>query len=1527
MTNRVAFSVFMLMLLFFVSVPSYAQKPTAIKIDGKMSTQGSPETCADQTPGHVTFSNFNGQSNDIWGDPATDTIYLCYNDLFNLSISGQDLSGDPDMTTSAGVGYGFYKNKPIIPGPDLVSVVQDDHYFDFSGTDYLLSTGCDTSGAQTFENTGILQGLLNGGAPICIWFAPITYDNLDPPSPTACKATYENGGPCVKVGIDESFPVVYLNAIQADNINNNDGGGCRGSFRVLGGLPEYNANTHYDIEISMVSDPTKKAYLLGNHYTDGQLVQFEVGEGGTYGIHISDGKSCDYYGTVDMPGCNSIGIDMIDTSAAKGSSVCIPVSVRDFNGIAALEFAFYWDSTVVAFDKIMDPGVLGVNGNNVTVNLVDSAHLVLSWSDLGGVTLADGTVILEICFKLNGPWGSSTPIWIGPNVNGNGISISGTSLELYALDYASHKGSITILNPNAMTINLDSTDVVCKGESTGSFSANVLGGGGFPVTMDWQEVGGTPSGSETLTTSGQNITVTDLPAGTYNLHFTDSVGAVQDTSIIIEDGYQLGANLPPVNTLCNGDTMHICPIVSKDFVTINDLSGYSFLWENGSSDMCRDTIPAGFFAITVTDPAGCVATSSATLTQPSSIVLNPLVTEPTCVGVNTGQIEITPTGGTTTPMVGGDYNFNWDNTGFTTNISSTLSGLGQGTHYIRVTDDNNCEVTDSFTLVYQKTLNLSGTGQDISCAGSDDGQIGAEVSSVGGTQALPYSYAWNPNVTSVTQPTADSVKATLLAPGLYEITVTDGDGCTDSTSVVLSEPDSIIITLDSIHHESCTTGADGFIAISATGGAGGYSYAWDNGPTVPVNAGIVAASYTVTVTDANGCSKEATYTVLPPTPPVITGFTKVNVNCPTDNNGSLTPMVTNGNGTLILYSWGNGSTASNVTGLSSGVNCLTVTDEYGCQAMACDTIVSTQGFYILDTKYFKPQCPGMSNGSILVTMSNQDTFDFAWDYDNTNHTNILSNIPAGNYNVTITDLNSTCPPLNASFTLQDTHSIVTNIQLLNGVSCFDGSATDGSANVTAIYSDSTTNTFDFSWQGGYMCQATTSCTATNLAMGPVIVTVDDGTCIVQDTVMIPAPDSIKVTTAITNTTCYGDSDGSIFAIGSGGTLISSLDYSYGWSPSGQTGPNLTNAPAGNYDLLVTDDVGCSELFHLVINEPDSLEVLIDLTKTVDVYCYGDSTGQIYVQPIGGNANTGYTYAWSPNVSDSNVASLLTAGTYQVTVSDGLGCTQELTHVLSQNDPISATLSPIVEPECFGYQTLISIDTVIGGSGGPYSFSVDFSPPKSIQLDFPVFAGPHVVRVLDAYECSSEYNVDIAEPDEIYVNLPESITVELGDSIQLNPVISSSLPIDSFYWSPVMYLMPDSVLHPQVVGLTYDQVYELVVVDANGCTKEASTLVEVDRNRNVYIPNIFSPNNDGFNDVFFPKTGIGVKQVNFMNVYDRWGEIIYEAKEFLPRDNSTQSWDGTYKGKAMNPGVYIYLIEVEFMDGVKLLYRGDVTLLR
>ncbi|MBK7409456.1 MAG: gliding motility-associated C-terminal domain-containing protein [Saprospirales bacterium] len=207
----------------------------------------------------------------------------------------------------------------------------------------------------------------------------------------------------------------------------------------------------------------------------------------------------------------------------------------------------------------------------------------------------------------------------------------------------------------------------------------------------------------------------------------------------------------------------------------------------------------------------------------------------------------------------------------------------------------------------------------------------------------------------------------------------------------------------------------------------------------------------------------------------------------------------------------------------------------------------------------------------------------------------------------------------------------------------------------------------------------------------------------------------------------------------------------------------------------------------------------------------------------------------------------------------------------------------------------------------------------------------MVTIFDYEGCSVDTVLFIQEPPPIVLVYPDVIVVELGDSIQLQPLVVDPpfVLFDSIVWTPDTYLRfeGDSLL-PWVIPVE-STLYEIQAFDINGCLALASVLVDVDKNRNVFLPNIFTPNNDGINDYFQLYTGNGVSMIRSLRIFDRWGELVFEKLNIpaSPYPDPSNGWDGTFRGRPGNPGVYVYTAEVEFQDGQLLLYRGDVTILR
>ena len=184
---------------------------------------------------------------------------------------------------------------------------------------------------------------------------------------------------------------------------------------------------------------------------------------------------------------------------------------------------------------------------------------------------------------------------------------------------------------------------------------------------------------------------------------------------------------------------------------------------------------------------------------------------------------------------------------------------------------------------------------------------------------------------------------------------------------------------------------------------------------------------------------------------------------------------------------------------------------------------------------------------------------------------------------------------------------------------------------------------------------------------------------------------------------------------------------------------------------------------------------------------------------------------------------------------------------------------------------------------------------------------------------------VDQPAEIVVSLEaESVLVNLGDSTQLQ--VLTPISGVTYEWSPAEYLSCTDCPNPTVTP-TESITYSLVVTDTlTGCQVEENVVITVTKNYDVFIPNAFTPNDDNINDVIMIYAGVGVSTIRSFMIYDRWGELVYEATDFQPND-PLYGWDGRYKGKRLNPAVFVYYAEIEFVDGQVIPFKGDVSLVR
>lgn len=297
----------------------------------------------------------------------------------------------------------------------------------------------------------------------------------------------------------------------------------------------------------------------------------------------------------------------------------------------------------------------------------------------------------------------------------------------------------------------------------------------------------------------------------------------------------------------------------------------------------------------------------------------------------------------------------------------------------------------------------------------------------------------------------------------------------------------------------------------------------------------------------------------------------------------------------------------------------------------------------------------------------------------------------------------------------------------------------------------------------------------------------------------------------------------------------------------------------------------------------------------------------------------YAFTW-PDGSTAAERSNLAMGSYIITATDGTGCAQTtIVQVLERS------LEPGIEARdisCFGFDDGV---IAIQASGQGLRFSLDgqnFGPSGFFTRLEP---GPYTAYVEDAIGCIYELpTIILEEPDELAVQLPPDTTIRWGDSLLVQAQVNRASPV-RFTWRPD-YELSCTDCNPVTVSPKESLYYYLTVQDDNGCRADDRILVYVDKSRDVYIPNIFSPNGDGANDRFYIFTGPGVVKIKTFRVYSRWGEPVFENYNFQP-NNPIEGWDGTYRGELMNGAVFAYYAEIEFQDGEVVLYEGDVLLFR
>jgi hypothetical protein len=682
-----------------------------------------------------------------------------------------------------------------------------------------------------------------------------------------------------------------------------------------------------------------------------------------------------------------------------------------------------------------------------------------------------------------------------------------------------------------------------------------------------------------------------------------------------------------------------------------------------------------------------------TLSQ-GQFTVNITPTHVKCFGGNNGAATASATGGVS------PYTYAWGGG----QTGATISNLSASTVNVTVTDNTGATKTATATINQPSQLGATVFGQSQICGNTPDG-IASAVPFAG---TAPYTYLWSNGNTAA--------QITNLAAGTYKVTVTDANGCTASAQDNIYFWNEGIWVMDTVYKITCFGANNGGIHVSVMSGTAPYTYTWSNGATGSDLTNLSPGTYTVTVSDVNGCSHVRQVNVSQPN---ILNATAISTNASCGNTGTISLSINGGtlllpNGATGTYSvlWNNGSTNTNLSNLAPGTYTATVKDVNNCSKTVSATVSSTNTALNVNTTLVS-NATCSTGGSATASATGTGALTYVWDNGQTSAT--ATNLSVGNHTVVVTNTTTGCTGI-GSINIGQTGGPTVLASITLQATCFTGASAAASAT-------GGTSPYTYKWDN-----LQTSANATNLSIGNHIVTVTDaGGCSSTASINVAQPQNPNVTTSVvSNATC--STGGSATAVGSGGAG----SYVYLWDNT-QTTATATNLSAGTHTVTVTDAGGCSKVGSVVITGQTTGGPTASATAVTQATC--TIGGSATASATGGTAP--YTYKWD-NLQTTATATNLSAGPHTVTVTDVSGCTSVATVTIVQQSGPSISTTVISNATCLTGGSA----SVSAGSG---SFTYKWDNLQTTATATNLSAGPHTVTVTDAAGCSSVGTVTIAAP--------------------------------------------------------------------------------------------------------------------------------------------------------------------------------------
>ena len=728
-------------------------------------------------------------------------------------------------------------------------------------------------------------------------------------------------------------------------------------------------------------------------------------------------------------------------------------------------------------------------------------------------------------------------------------------------------------------VNAGTDQTVCASSPTVNLSGSVQNAtGGI-----WTGGAGTFNPGNTFLNTLYTPTAAEIAAGSITLTLTSSGaggGCTNSTDqVVITFSPLINITIPPASLGCNSSSTTLTANVSGGTAPL------TYQWNNGSTS---SSIVAGqgSYTVVVTDVIGCTSSASYNLVAPASLGISFAVSDVTVNGGSNGSATANVTGGTL------PYTYLWS-TGATT---QTITGRPYGVYTVTVTDANGCVISGSVVINEPRCLgfNVTANSTNVSCYGSNNGTGTATV--VGGTS--PYTYSWN------TAPVQTTANASNLPAGVYTITVSDSNSCLQTANIIVTEP-TVLTNVMTQSNPTSVGGTNGSATANPFGGTTPYTYLWNTGANTSSISGLPAGIYSVTITDARGCTKvDSVLLIDPPCNHIALSVVTSNVACFGGNTGSALAVLTNATPPYTI-SWSNGQVGPTATNLIAGNYTVSITDANNCSLFRNFSI--TQPSQLSAGLSINPiSCYGLGDGTIDLSVSG-GVFPYTFVWSNGATSEDIVNGKPGNYVVTVTDQNG-CS-VGATTTLIQPSAIITSY-VAHKPTCIFGS--DGSIDLTV---SGGVLPYSYNWSN----TATTQ-DISGIQAGGYSVSVNDANgCTPGSAILISVlqPDSVTISSHTVACSTPGSGVSLVTVAPTGGNPGNyqvSFDNGVTYQTAGDYDALLPNG--ATYNVWVKDVTGCTSLSAYTIQVLPN--VAITNVSYSNCFAVGTTTTSVTITATGGD---------------------------------------------------------------------------------------------------------------------------------------------------------------------------------------------------------------------------------------------------------------------------------------------------------------------